>query len=50
MVLTAGLVALSFSGTAAILIFVPIVSHFGAGSPGSDTHAGLADYLLFLHG
>jgi hypothetical protein len=29
---TAGLVVSSFSGTAALLIFVPLVSRFGAGS------------------
>ena len=49
-VLTAALVVLSFSGTAAFLTFVPLISRFGAGSPGSDAHSGLADYLLFLHG
>ena len=49
MVLTAALVVLSFSGIAALLVFVPLFSHLGAGSPGSGANAGLVDYLLFLH-
>jgi methyl-accepting chemotaxis protein len=49
MLLTAGLVVLTFASIAALLIFVPLVSRFGAESPGSDAQAGLVDYLLFLH-
>ncbi len=49
MVLTAGLVVLTFSAIAALLIFVPLVSRFGAGSPDSAGNLGLAEYILFLH-
>jgi len=49
LMLTAGLVVLTFASIAALLIFVPLVARFSATSSGSAEQTGLVDYLLFLH-